>query len=185
MLDFYNKHMAKQLITAELFYQNTKCAIQQTIECALKAEMEQESIRNQLWILCHKEFSVPSDLREWTMQEAEDIFKRMSITVDHPPIAPLTEEKCEPSFFSKDILYHASLCCHAVSTCTARNFKAFFNSKSHLLQEASMSISQDKENVDRYIIARRDDTIYMAFQSEPTLSNWMDSPYSSFDEGYL
>ena len=185
MLDFYNKHMAQQRMTAELFYQCTRCAIQKAIESAFKAERGKELIRNNLWTLCHKDFSVPSDLREWAMQEIEVILKRMSITVDQPPITPMSEENVEPPFFSKDTLYHASLCCHAVSTCTAGNFEAFFNSKCHLLQEVSMSISQDKDNVDRYIIATRDDTIYMAFQSEPTLSSWMDSPYVSFNEGNL
>ena len=187
MLEFYNKHMRQQRMTAELYHQCTKCAIQQAIENAIKVNPERgkESIRNQLWILCHKDFSVTSELREWAIQEVEEIFKRMSVDAAQPPIAPVPEsdENVEPPFFSKDTLYHASLCCQAVSTCTAAGFETFFNSKSHLLQEASMSLSQDKKNVDRYIIAKRDDTIYIAFQSEPTLSSWMESSYASFSDG--
>ena len=142
-------------------------------------------IRNQLWVLCYKDFDVPSNLREWAIQQIEDISKKMFASSDLVPIAPVSmpEEKVEPPLFSKGTLYHASLCCHAVSVCTAGNFESFLNSKSHVLEEASISISQYKENVDRYIIAKSGSTIYVAFQSEPTLSHWMDSPYTSFSEG--
>ena len=173
-------------MTPESFYQCVQYGIQQAIEKALKAGNEEEAIRNQLWSLCHKDFDVPTNLRDWAMQEVEEICKRTTASMNQTLITPasiLPDEKVEPPLFSKDTLYHASLCCHAVSVCTAGNYEVFLNSKSHLLKEASMSISQCKENVDRYIIAKCGNTIFVAFQSEPTLSNWMDSPYTSFIDG--
>ena len=61
----------------------------------------------------------------------------------------------------------------------------FFNNQvtNHLLQEVSMSISSEKKNVDRYIIAKQGNVIYVAFESEPILSWWMDSAYTSFEDG--
>ena len=175
----------------ELFYQCVQNAIQQAIEKALKVGNEEKMIKNQLWILCHKDFDVPSNLRDWAMQEVEDICKRTVASMNLNPTlitqcpASLPKKEEDPPLFSKDTLYHASLCCHAVSACTAVNYEIFLNSKSHRLEEASMSISQYKEseNVDRYIIAKCGNTIYVAFQSESTLTDWMNSSYSSFTDG--
>ena len=188
-LDFYNKRLSLQTMTPESFYQCVQYAVQQAIEKAVKAGNEEEAIRNQLWILCHKDFDVPSNLCDWAMQEVEDICKRTAATMNLNPTlitqcpVSLPKKEEELPLFSKDTLYHASLCCHAVSACTAGNYEIFLNSKSHLLEEVSMSISQYKENVDRYIIAKCGNTIFVAFQGEPTLSNWMNSPYASFIDG--
>ena len=176
-------------MTPESFYQCVQYAIQQAIEKALKAGNEEEAIRNQLWTLCHKDFDVPSNLRDWAMQEVEEICKRTAASMNPTLIAQcpvsLPQKEEDLPLFSKDTLYHASLCCHAVSVCTAGNYETFLNSKSHRLEEASMSVSQYKEseNVDRYIIAKCGNTIYVAFQSESTLSDWMNSSYSSFIDG--
>ena len=43
-----------------------------------------------------------------------------------------------------------------------------------------MSI-QRENTVDRYIIAKQDNVIYMAFQSEPSLSQWIE--HDSFTKG--
>lgn len=173
-------------MTPDSFYQCVQYAIQQAIEKALKAGNGENVIRNQLWILCHKDFDVPTNLRDWAMQEVEEICKRTVVSMNQILNAPksLPDEKpVESPLFSKDTLYHASLCCHTVSVCTAGNYEVFLNSKSHLLEEASMSISQCKENVDRYIIARCGNTIFVAFQGEPSLSNWMGNSYTSFING--
>lgn len=172
-------------MTPESFYQCSKYAIQQAIEKAFKAGNNEEAIRNQLFTLCHKDFDVPTNLRDWAMQEVEEISKRTTFSINPTLMspAPIPDDKVEPPLFSKGTLYHASLCCHAASDCNAGNFEAFLNSRSHLLGEASISISQYKLNVDRYIIAKHGNTIFVAFQSEPTLSSWMDSPYTSFVDG--
>ena len=186
-LDFYNKRLALQTMTPESYYQCVQYATQQAIEKAFKAGSGKELVQNQLWVLCYKDFDVPSNLREWAMHEVEDISKRMFASSCQAQITPVAhpEAKTELPLFSKDTLYHAGVCCHAVSVCTAGDFEAFMNSKSHLLEEGSISISQYKENVDRYIIAKCGNTVYVAFQSEPTLSSWMNSPYTSFSEGEL
>ena len=45
-----------------------------------------------------------------------------------------------------------------------------------------MSIPQDNENVDGYLIAKKENTVYVAFQSDPTLSLWL-KKHASFDDG--
>ena len=131
--------------------------------------------------MCYKSFDVPSKLREWTIQEVEKMCKSVEAVEKSDPCPPSSDDK--KPLMNKDILYHAGICCQAVSTHTAANFKKFFNGVGHALDEVSMSISQDKANVDRYIIAKQGDIVYMAFQSEPTLSKWIDGPYGSFDNG--
>ena len=63
--------------------------------------------------------------------------------------APESEAKCavvEP-LFSKDTIYHASVCCQAVSTCDAGDYQKFFNDKElvpgHSFKAVSFSRSKE------------------------------------------
>ena len=143
-----------------------------------------ESVRSQIGILCNEHLAIPTNHRQWAMSEVETIYKCLPVISSPMPQPQVSSEPPIPSLFSHDILYHAGLCCHVVSTCTAATFQASLNTlgSGHLLEEASMSISQDKENVDRYMIARQADKIYMSFQSEASIKTWMND-YNSFDEG--
>ena len=128
------------------------------------------------------------DLDKWARDQISEIDTQLSvststesvITSEHTPNQ--TPQATDP-LFSKDTLYHASLCCQVVSTSTAGDFRERMQQMSgHMIEEASMSISETKENVDRYLIAKQKNTVYVAFQSEPTLSMWMQK-YGSFSAG--
>ena len=67
---------------------------------------------------------------------------------------------------------------------SATNFKSFFDKEytCHNFEEASLSISQDRKNVDRYLIAQKEKTIFVAFQSEASFSKWPQL-FNSFEHG--
>lgn len=163
----------------ESVYNTIQGTIHKFIEGAMKSESI-VSIREQLWHLCHKTFDIPTQLRDWAMEEVDKVAESMK--KEEPKLCSFPTEKEEP-LLSKDSLYHASVCCHIVSTCTTANFKKVLCGTRHSLDEVSMSISQDHENVDRYLIAKQGNTVYMAFQSEPTISRWMECNYGSFSNG--
>lgn len=163
----------------ESLYKTIQSTIQGCTESALKS-VDIQLVRDQMWYLCYTSFDVPTQLRDWAVQEVETMCDGMKENEKPKPCLPSQDKK---PLMTKDTLYHAGLCCQAVSTHTAANFKRFFNGVGHKLDEVSMSRSQDKENVDRYIIAKQDDIVYMAFQSEPTLSKWIEGPYGSFANG--
>ena len=83
--------------------------------------------------------------------------------------------------FCDDAVYHATLCSYAVSTCDTKNFKDFFKDYHHSFDEASLSIPRDQE-VDRYLIARKAKTYFIAFKGELLLSDWQ-KQFTSFAEG--
>lgn len=170
--------LSKDVPDQESVYNTIQGTIHGFIESALKSE-SLSLVQDQMWHLCHKSFEIPTQLREWAMEEVEKVARSMKKEEPKPcPPAP----KEEP-LFTKDSLYHASLCCHIVSTCNTANFKKVLSGSGHNLEEVSLSISQDHENVDRYLIAKQGNVVYMAFQSEPTLSKWMDCKYGSFSNG--
>ncbi len=162
-------------------YNAIQCTIRGFIESALKSE-SLSLVRDQMGYLCHKSFDVPTQLRDWAMEEVDKVATSMKKEEPKPCPTPTIEEK---PLLSKDSFYHASVCCHIVSTCNTATFKKALGGTRHNFDEVSMSISQDHENVDRYLIAKHGNTVYMAFQSEPTLSKWMECNYGSFSNGTL
>lgn len=172
--------MSKDISDQESLYKIIQCTIEKCITDALLS-VDIQSVRGQMWHLCHTSFDVPTQLQDWAMQQVNSIQNSANKEeMPKPCSLPVQEEK---PLLSKDTLYHASLCCQAVSTCTPVNFKKFFNIHGHKLSEVSMSITQDQENVDHYIIAKQDNIIYMAFLSEPALSEWFH--YGSFANGII
>ena len=160
-----------------------KDKIRQYIEKSLKSssdtsqiEADMESLRTQLVI--------PTMLWQWTSEELaeakERLTKDMSTAVSLPaaPVKPATPET---SLFSKDTLYHASLCCGAVNLPNLVNIHTYFENKNPHHSFSEVSISQNRDTITPYLIAKQEDVLYVAFQSTPLLSEWMDA--TSFDEG--
>ena len=157
--------------------------IQHYIETALKAGVNAETLQKHIWSLCYVDFLIPTVLGQWARDQITHLSMPTStesvITSEHTS----DQSQVTDPLFSKDTLYHASLCCQIVSTSTPGNFRERMEQMSgHTLEEASMSISETKENVDRYLIAKQKNTVYVAFQSEPKLLMWMQK-YGSFDAG--
>ena len=155
--------------------------ITNAIEDAITAGENVESLKEQMALLCYRTFDIGKDLREWAIQEVNNVHEKLT-TVDRTASCLLPTHVVVPALFTKDTLYHASVCCQIVSTCTPANVKEALNSLNNTFDEASLSLSYNRENVDRYLIARQGNKVYMAFQSEPTLSGWIGS-YTSFEQG--
>lgn len=158
-----------------------KKALSDFIKDTGKSKVEYESIRKVLAKMYSSDLLVDNSIYEWALGEISSLDQGSSESVEDQEVS--TKEKLSP-LFSEDTVYHACQCSLAVSCCTAANYKEFFDKKfpEHSFEEVSLSRSQDKEDVDRYLIARQGKVFYVAFQSEPLLSDWM-KKFSSFEQG--
>jgi hypothetical protein len=153
----------------------TQDAIHSAITAAVLKTEDVNLIRDQMYDLCHTTFDVPADLTDWAKEQVEEECKRMTKKSEDPKPTS-APAPCETPLFNKDTLYHASLCCQAVGNKKVQ-YKKFLNEQGHTLKEVSMS-SEDQNNV---LIAKQGNTVYFAFESEPSLSKWR--KYESFSKG--
>lgn len=160
-----------------------KYAVVHYVKTTLKDSMDSApKLKRQMQSLC-TDLLIPSSQHSWALGLVEKITKELTAIRSIPEISirqPTKEPR--PPLFCKDTLYHASICCYAVSTCDSKNFQAHLRGcvSGHSLEE--ISISEDQEGVDRYLIAKEKSTLYVAFHSELTLSTWM-KKYNTFDGG--
>ena len=147
----------------------------------MKSRIGTDSIRKVFAKLYSGDLLVDNSIYEWGLKEIAVMENASTRALEEQELST-TEEI--PPLFSKDAVYHACLCSLATSTCTVADYKDFFNKKfpEHSLEEASLSRSQDREEVDRYLIARQGKVFYVAFRSEPFLSDWR-KKFKSFEQG--
>ncbi len=165
----------------ELSVRYVKKALSDFLADTAKSKTEPDSIRKVLAKMYSSDLLVDNSIYEWALGEISSLEKESSEILEDQEVP--TKEKL-PSLFSEDTVFHSCLCSLAASTCTVVNYKDFFNKKfpEHSFEEVSLSRSKDKEDVDRYLIARQGKVFYVAFQSEPLLSDWM-KKFSSFEQG--
>ncbi len=153
-------------------------------------------VDEQLFDLCFEKHLVPSHLcpkvqslpRTLFVQEKkindpiEDTEEDQQEVVPSEPLPPM------PPSELKEILYHSTLCCHAVTSCPT-SYSEFFTQNGHRFKAISMSQSDYLEGC---LIAIWGDaegdaeggTVYVAFRSEPELSDWISRKgYKSFEHG--
>ena len=161
--------------------------LQNYIETSLEASVDAQTIKEQLKDLCEKHSLISSEMLTWVLKEHENIVKKQS-----PPaaqgmeVAQVAQEVVSPSEvgappLSPMVLYHASLVCQAVNTCVStKSVHEFLKREGHELREVSLSLPNDE--IDRYLVAKNGDIIYVAFRSKPALKSWL-SQHKSFEEG--
>jgi len=90
-------------------------------------------------------------------------------TIEKPPLQEQSI-KSQP-IFCKENVFHACLCCEAVSRFNHQNIKEFFKDehRKHRLEEVSMSLS------DHYLIAKSQNTFIIAFNGEKSFTSWFDA----------
>ena len=185
-LEGYTKELATPDAPEGALHECIKHLVRQHFETALKSGEDKDVVTKQLNSLCYQDLLIPSALRRpWATQLVDEICDSLPTAECTQSLNPLQPtETVQPPLFSKDTLYHSSICCQAVSTCTAENLQAFLRSRvsGHLFEEVSMSTSEG--SVSTYLIAKQDNTLYVAFRSEATLSSWM-KKHPTFDEGKL
>ena len=160
--------------------------LQNYIETSLEASLTADAIRDQLNEL---DSLLDLDMLAWALLELDNIVKRQAPPVaEGKEIAPVVQEIASPIEagappLTSSILYHASLVCQAVNTCgNTRSVQEFLKQENHELHEASLSQPLHNDDIDRYLIAKNGSTIYVAFQSKPSLKSWQ-KQYKSFEEG--
>lgn len=120
----------------------------------------------------------------WATTECKKAVKIKQGTCTTLVLATTTPQQ-PPSLFSPDTLYHASLCSLAISEYRdEESIHRFFGESHHKLCEVSVCQENSSEKLDRYLIARNGDIIYIAFRSEAKLSQWL-KKYNTFQIGTL
>ena len=135
--------------------------------------------------LCRVDLVIPTPLWTWTLQEVdkadEKLASRCRKNVNLVPRK--TEDTSPPSLFSKDTLYHASLCCEAINFSHPGNPLSFFQDKKPQHNLTGVSFSQTRDGITPYLIAKQQDIIYVAFRSISSVSEWTQNA-QSFNEGF-
>ena len=159
-----------------------KGAMQDFVQPCLHGRAGVDIVKVELHELYSKDMVISSDVYQWSLELVDSIAETIP-QESHEEVS--TDDDVKP-LYCKETLYHASLCCSAVSSCTSATYKKFFSEDfpNHTLEEVSFSISTDKDEVDRYLIARQGKILYIAFQSEPYLEDWHDK-FESFQQGKL
>ena len=145
-----------------------------------KSKVDPEEMKRGLAEIYASELLLSKELYEWALERITAIPPAsMRSPADSPEEV---KEVIEVPLFCEDTVYHASLCCVAVNTRDSSNYKGFFTRDfpNHRFEEVSMSICRD--GVDRYLIARKGKTYFIAFQSESSFSKWQQH-YRSFEQG--
>ena len=151
--------------------------------------VSQEEIKLMLHNLWQVKYLISESVYHWALQQLLEVSQEekdlASDSNTHDILSPI--ESCEP-LFSKDTIYHASICCHALTRCNAGDYQKFFKDKEtvpgHSFQAVSISRpTPDSNQHERYLIARQGESkYYIAFESQPHLSQWREK-YQSFVEG--
>ena len=154
------------------------------VTCFIQADCSSTDHLEEHLLALHEQDSLITDVSvyHWVKQLATQKFTE-SVAIPTSPlkVAPVTKS----CLFSKPVVYHASICSLAVNKTDAGEYQKFFKDKrfvpGHSLKEVSISRSKQ----DRYLIATQDDsTYYIAFQSEPNITEWP-KRFTSFENGWL
>ena len=157
-----------------------KAIIDDFTKKCVQSNVDHKEVKKALDEIYGTELLLSKEIYEWALGKIALIPQPISKSSNSPE----GEREVEEPLFCEDTVYHASLCCLAVSTRDANNFKSFFDREytCHHFEEASLSISQDRKDVDRYLIARKEKIFFVAFQSESSLSKWPQQ-FNSFEHG--
>ena len=94
-----------------------------------------------------------------------------------------TNQPVAEPLYSKDTLYHATICSHAVYASDAGNYQQFFKNKDFVPGHNFKAISMSRSKQDCFLVAQTDEsTYYFAFKGQPLLTEWA-KDYNYFGEG--
>ena len=153
-----------------------KDMIQQFITKSAQFKASKDQIKEYLTKIYDTDLLLNKEIYEWALQ------KIIEVNSNDASPGESEEKRSEKPLFCEDTVYHASLCCYALGTKDAMSYKKFFHDSKHHFDELSLSRG-DQEDVDRYIIAKRGKTYFLAFLSEPVYSEWL--KYKSFEHGTI
>jgi hypothetical protein len=173
------QHLMKMPSSDETKMIIVKDLIQDFLRKSTQSNVSKEEMKERLASVYGSELLFSKEVYEWALEMIASI-PDVSTTKSSPDSSE-EESEVEKPLFCEDTVYHASLCCVAVNSRDSTNYKSFFEKDyPHCLEEVSMSSCRDR--VDRYLIARKEKTYFIAFQSEPSFSKWLEL-FTSFEQG--
>ena len=188
------KQILEGLKNSECDYEAEMKSIEETLKIAIrnfisksqKSGSSLDHVKAHLLQL-HKEecLITNTSLFNWAEQYASDLYKRSLQEKELSPtnISPSPSQK--PPLFSKPVVYHASLCCRAVTTCDAGDYQKFFKDKTKVPGHSFSHFSMSRSKQDRFLIASQEgeeSIYYFAFQGELSLEQWP-KRFRSFKDG--
>ena len=136
-------------------------------------------VQENLKQLHQKKFLITESVLYWAIETAVTTFSEAKESSQHDAADVSSPLEVSEPLFSKDTVFHASLCCQAVSSCTAGDYQQFLKNKELVPGHSFNSISisrprHDSNNLrEQYLIAKQgESTYYIAFQSEANLREW-------------
>lgn len=187
-LEFFNRRLSQSDENLDEKYTLIKEGITLFVRSSLESGNTYESIREILSSLCTVDMLIPSKLNDWCFDELDKLSKKRSSETINADLASSVDNAATqttvPELFSKDNIHHAILLCTVVAQYDSKNYLSYFRKNKHAFDEVSMSIKDTEynENIEEYIIARKKNTLFVAFNGEPSLSSWQ-GKYSSLEEG--
>ena len=148
-----------------------------------------EDVKEKLCELRQKKYLITESVYQWSLKKVKEIFtQEEDFSINSAELtSPVDFQHSEP-LFSKDTIYHASICCQALTCCTAGDYQKFFKDTQkvpgHSFQAVSISRpTPGGKQHERYLIAKQGESkYYIAFESQPVLSQWPQK-CNSFIEG--
>ena len=135
-------------------------------------------VQENLQQLHQKKFLITESVLHWATETAVAVFSEAKESSQHNGADISSPLEVSEPLFCKDTVYHASLCCQAVSSCTAGDYQQFFKNNELVPGQSfdAISISRPRHDSslrEQYLIAKQgDSTYYIAFQSEADLREW-------------
>ena len=157
------------------------------IQHELEKGNDKDAILSLLKSICYVDMLVPVRIHNWCFEEFQRIVSEQAMSArDSPPLLPLCTERPRP-LFCKENVYHALLLAHVCSQ-DEEKLQSFFTKNHHMFEEISVSkdpsVSHDETKIEKYVIARKDNVLFVGFQGECDLDVWLDKA-SSFNEGMV
>ncbi len=188
------KTLMEELEMLKIFSRRPECPREQSIDDCIKgsichyidASTEEEipisTLKSELATIHSNEVLITRDVYNWAIKEVQSTKKEISATRS---MAVAETKPAEPSsLYDANILYHASLCACAVTVSKneVEAHRYFGGEANHKITQVSVCAENHTEELERYLIARNGNVIYVAFQSETKLSQWP-KKYNNFEEG--
>ena len=157
-------------------------ALTEYVTCFIQAGCSSTDHLDEHLLALHEQDSLITDvsLYHWAKQLATKKFTEIA-TLPMNPIKISSVTKVP--LFSKPVVYHASICSLAVNKTDAGEYQKFFKDKRFFPGHSFKEVSISRSKQERYLIATQDDsTYYIAFQSEPNITEWP-KRFTSFENG--
>ena len=176
----------KQLVDGVQKELVTKCLIE-----SKKSGMPAEDVKEKLCELCQKKYLIVQSVYQWSLKKVKKMFTeddRENLSLSSEELTSPADLQCTEPPFSKDTVYNASICCQALTCCTAGDYQKFFKDTQKMPGHSFQAVSISRPTLDgkqheRYLIAKQGESkYYIAFESQPVLSQWP-KKCNSFIEG--